>query len=116
MKIMIADDHAEMRDFLKSILQGSGVEFVECRDGGEAMACFAAQRPDWTVMDVRMKPVDGVTATRDILARFPASRVLIITQDHNPRLRTEARSAGACGFLLKDDLSQLPQLISAGHE
>ena len=96
---MIADDNAEMRNFLKSILQGAGVEFVECRDGGEAMACFAAQRPEWTVMDVWMKPVDGFTATRDILARFPGSRILIITQDDNPRLKTEARAAGACGFI-----------------
>lgn len=113
MRIMIADDNAEMRNFLKSILQGAGVEFVECRDGGEAMACFAAQRPEWTVMDVWMKPVDGFTATRDILARFPGSRVLIITQDDNPRLKTEARAAGACGFLLKDDLPQLSQIVSA---
>ena len=65
-------------------------------------------------MDVRMKPVDGLTATRDITARFPASRILIVTQDGNPKLKAAAQLAGACGFLLKDDLSHLPQMISAG--
>jgi CheY-like chemotaxis protein len=111
MKIMIVDDSSEIRDFLKSILQGAGVEFVECGDGGEAIARFAALRPDWTLMDVRMKPVDGLTATRDITGRFPDSRILIITQDGNPRLKAAALSAGATEFLLKDDLSSIRQII-----
>jgi len=117
MKIMIVDDNAEMRTYLKNILGGTGAEFVECADGGEAIATFPAAQPDWTLMDLVMKPVNGLTATRAITGQFPESRVLILTQDANPQWRAAASAAGACGFLLKDNLSQLPQMISANaHE
>lgn len=111
MKIMIVDDNQEMRKFLRTLLERADVEFIECDDGSEAIARFAEALPDWTLMDVRMRQVDGLSATRDIVGRFPQSRIVIITQDINPRLPEAARTAGACGFMQKDDLTGLPQML-----
>lgn len=111
---MIADDNAEMRSFLKSILQRPGVEFTECSNGAEAIACYAPTLPEWTLMDIAMKPIDGITATREIVARYPDARVLVITQEGSPGRKAAARKAGAWGFLLKDNLSLLPGILFEG--
>ena len=62
MKIMIVDDNQEMRKFLRTLLERADVEFIECDDGSEAIAQFAEALPDWTLMDVRMSQVDGLSA------------------------------------------------------
>ena len=59
MKIMIVDDNSEMRTLIRSLLKDVAQEFVECAGGEEAVARFATERPDWTLMDVVMPGVDG---------------------------------------------------------
>ncbi len=109
---MIVDDNAEMRALIRTLLAGVAEQFVECQDGQEAVAVFEWERPDWAVMDVVMKQMDGVTATRLIRSQFPESKVLVMTQHQNPKLRLRAEEAGSTGFLLKDDLMQLPGIIA----
>lgn len=116
MKVMIVDDNAEMRGLIRTLLSGVANEFVECADGTEAVAVFGVEHPDWAVMDVAMKQMDGLTATRLIISSFPDSRILIITQHNHPKLRDNARDAGAEGFLLKENLIELRSLISVGAE
>ena len=124
MKVMIVDDNAEMRGLIRTMLAGVAIEFVECADGGEAVAAYGTERPDWAVMDVAMKTMDGLTATRLITSNFPGSHILVVTHHNNPKLRESAREAGAEGFLLKEDLMQLRSLLSVakrdggpeGHE
>jgi two-component system response regulator DegU len=111
MKIMIVDDNAEMRRLLMGLLRREGTEFIECADGAEAVPAFEVHHPDWTVMDIMMKDVDGITATQRIHDRHPNSRVVVVTQHDNPKLRAAALTAGACGFALKDDLDSLLQII-----
>ena len=112
MKVMIVDDNAEIRAFIKTVLTDVATEFVECADGREAVAVYEAERPDWAVMDVMMGGLDGVTATRLITSRFPDSRVVVVTQHNNPKLRERAREAGARVFLLKEDLTELPAALT----
>jgi CheY-like chemotaxis protein len=116
MKVMIVDDNAEMRGFIRTLLGEVADEFVECADGREAVAVYEAERPDWAVMDVMMGAIDGVTATRLITSRFPESRIMIVTQHNNPKLRDRAREAGAAGFLLKEDLLELRSALTAPRE
>ena len=111
MKIMIVDDHAEMRRLLRSTLSHPACEFVECADGAEAVAAFATQRPDWTIMDVAMKDLDGIEATRRIKARFADARIVILTQHDSPPMRQAAATAGAFGFVAKDNLAELGALL-----
>ena len=65
MKILIADDDARMRQMVKQMVAGLASEVCEARDGGEAITICAAQRPDWVLMDLRMKPMDGLHATAE---------------------------------------------------
>jgi CheY-like chemotaxis protein len=116
MKVMIVDDNTEMRGLVRSLLNEVASEFVECGDGREAVAVFESERPDWTVMDVAMKVMDGLTATRLITSKFPGSHIMIITQHNNPKLRERALEVGAAGFLLKENLMDLRPALSAGLE
>jgi len=108
---MIVDDHAEMRRLLRSLLDDLASEFTECADGTEAVAAFARQRPDWTLMDIAMKGMDGLEATRRILKQFPGSRILMLTQHDTPQMRAAALEAGACAFISKDNLDQLGTIL-----
>jgi CheY-like chemotaxis protein len=109
---MIVDDHAEMRTLIRSLLGNVDREFVECATGDEAVAKFAAERPDWTVMDICMSGLNGLVATRQIKAQFPEARILIITQYDNLLLRNSASDAGATDFLSKEDLTRLESILS----
>jgi CheY-like chemotaxis protein len=111
MKIMIVDDHREMRRLLMSTLQNLASEFVECSDGTEAVAAWSQHRPDWTVMDVAMKSMDGLEATRQIKARFADARIVILTQHDTPPMRQAATRAGALGFVAKDNLVELGTIL-----
>ena len=108
---MIVDDHAEMRRLLRSVLAPLATEFTECNDGAEAELSFARERPDWTIMDVVMKGVDGIEATRRIKAQFADARIIILTQHDSPPVRQAAASAGAFGCLSKDSLAELGALL-----
>lgn len=113
MKIMIVDDHREMRRLVMSTLENLASEFVECCDGAEAVAAWAQHRPDWTVMDVAMKPMDGLEATRLIKARFADARIVIITQHDSAPMRQAAKRAGASVFFSKDNLADLANALES---
>jgi|SRR5215471_2742975 len=112
MKVMIVDDNAEMRGLIRTMLTGVASKFVECSDGEEAVGRYQAERPDWAVMDVAMKTMDGLTATRLITSEFPGSHIVVVTHYNHPKLRQSAREAGAEGFLLKEDLIELRSLLA----
>jgi len=109
---MIVDDSVEMRALVRSLLSGVASEFVECASGDEGVARYATERPDWTIMDVVMQGMDGLTATRRIKAQFPEARILVMTQHHNLKLRDSAREAGAASFLEKDQLVSLESILT----
>ncbi|MEY9873851.1 DNA-binding NarL/FixJ family response regulator [Streptacidiphilus sp. MAP12-33] len=113
-RILIADDQALIRQGLRAVLDSEpGLEVVaEAADGAEAVEAARRLRPDVVVMDVRMPRLDGVAATRALLAAEPAPcRVLILTTFHLDDYVAQALRAGASGFLLKD--STADQLVEA---
>ena len=112
MRILIADDNARMRQMVKQALMGLASEICEASDGGEAIAACAAHRPDWVLMDLRMKPLDGLRATAEIMARFPETRIAIVSQYDDPELRAEAARVGACAYVLKESLQELPGILA----
>jgi CheY-like chemotaxis protein len=111
MKIMIVDDHAEMRRLLRSMFTDPTSEVTECADGAQAVAAFAHHRPDWTIMDIAMKGVNGLEATRRIQKEFAGSRIVMLTQHDTPQMRAAALEAGACAFVSKENLAQLNTII-----
>jgi two-component system response regulator DegU len=111
MLIQIVDDSPNMREAIKSVLSGLSAEFIESNDGDEAVKEYASRKPDLVIMDIRMGRMDGVSATRAIRAQSPNARVIVVTQYDDNDLRIAARDAGAAGFVLKDDLSLLLNVI-----
>ena len=112
MKILIADDNAEMRGFLRRLCATIATETRECADGSKAIRAFNDFQPDWTLMDLAMPGVDGLTATRRILSMHPGARVVILTQHRGAEYEQAAREAGACAFLLKENLQSLLTLLT----
>ncbi len=115
-KLLIVDDSAEMRQLLKSIVKKTADEVIECEDGDEVLAAFVACKPDWVLMDVEMKRMDGLRATANLVKLHPQAKVIIVTQHVDVHTRVAASEAGARFFIGKDDLLSLRSLIKEVHE
>ncbi|WP_194925492.1 response regulator [Catenulispora pinisilvae] len=102
--VLIADDQPLQRLGLRMLLEGTdGVTPVgEASQGAEAVRLAAELRPDVVLMDVRMPGMDGLEATRQIVATGGRTRVLIVTTFDLDEYAYEGLRAGASGFLLKD--------------
>ena len=103
-RVLVADDQALVREGLVMILAAqSDIDVVgEAGDGVEAVALAKDLRPDVVLMDVRMPRLDGIEATRRIIATVPSCRVLVLTTFDVDDAVLGALHAGASGFLLKD--------------
>ncbi len=102
--VLLADDHTVVRQGLRKILESSpDIEVVgEVGDGAAAVAAAATLKPDVVLMDVRMEQLNGIEATRQILATQPTVRVLILSMYDNEQFVRQSIEAGAQGYLLKD--------------
>ena len=101
---MIADDQTLVRTGFRMILRDAGIPVVaEAADGAEAVAAVRAHDPDVVLMDIRMPEMDGLEATRRILAEQPGTdcRIIILTTFDLDQYVYGALAAGASGFLLK---------------
>ncbi len=103
-RVLIADDHALVREGLRAVLDGEpGIEVIgEAADGLRAVEACERLRPDVVLMDVRMPGVDGLEATRRIKSGIPGVSVVMVTMHENPDYLLEAVRAGAAGYVLKD--------------
>ena len=113
MKVLIVDDNPGIRRLLRRVLCEIATSYVECSDGAEALAVYSGQLPDVVLMDIRMPNVDGLKATRQIRNFDPNARVIIVTDFDDPEVRSTALEAGACGYSLKQNLTDLPRLVSS---
>jgi DNA-binding NarL/FixJ family response regulator len=112
-KVLVADDQSLVRAGFRMLLADQpDIEVVaEAVDGREAVEKAARFQPTVVLMDIRMPELDGLGATRRILEADPAARVLILTTFDLDEYIYEALSAGASGFVLKDDPPE--QLLDA---
>lgn len=103
-RVVLVDDHAILRHGLARLLQADGdIEVVgSVGDGDEALDVVREHRPDVVLMDLQMPRVDGVTATRQILAELPDTRVVVLTSFSDSGRILAALDTGAVGYLLKD--------------
>ena len=102
-KILIADDHAVVREGTRRILeQDQGLEVVaEAGDGEEAVRLATNLKPDVAIIDIAMPNIDGIEATRQIKALCPDTTVLILTAYDDDQFIFSLLEAGAAGYLLK---------------
>ncbi len=109
--ILIVDDNTAMRRAIISTACSEGDTIVECADGSEALEAYSRHRPDYVLMDIRMKQMDGLTATAQIHTFDPKAKVIMVSDFGSPAFRQAARKAGATGFVLKEQLPALRQLL-----
>ena len=119
LRVVIADDQALVRTGFRMILNARGIDVVgEAADGAEAVEAVRRLRPNVVLMDIRMPTMDGLEATRRILAEPTDCRVLILTTFDLDRYVYAALAAGASGFLLKDvtpeHLAAAVRLVTTG--
>jgi DNA-binding NarL/FixJ family response regulator len=103
-RVVIADDHPMFREGLAALFEAMpDVDVVaECSSGAEAIEAAAAHQPDVVLMDLQMPEMDGVTATAEIVRRFPDVKVVILTSFGETERVHAALEKGASGYLLKD--------------
>lgn len=120
-RVLLVDDQELVRSGLRRILRRKdGFEIVgECADGDEVIAAVSAHRPDVVVMDLRMRRMGGIDATRLLSATAAAPPVLALTTYEDDDLLSGVLRAGACGYVLKDspaeELIRAVRLVAAGE-
>jgi len=115
LRAIIADDDAFVRRLVKEALQEAGIVVIaEAASGREAVELTLHYGPDAVLMDVVMPEVDGITATRRIVAERPDQSVILLTGSDNDEIALVGLRAGAAGFLTKDlPVEALPRTVRA---
>ena len=104
-RILIVDDHKGFRDGIKTLINREvDMEVVgEAENGQVAIALAGNLQPDIILMDVSMPVMDGIEATRQILADKPDMKILALSMSSDDGSRTSMMRAGALGYIMKDD-------------
>ena len=122
-RVVVVDDHAVVRSGLLAFLEGEAdLEVVGAADGGAELLDLLARldsegvRPDVVLMDLQMRPVDGIESTSMVRARYDDVEVVALTSFGEPERVQRALEAGASGYLLKDaDADEVAAAIRAAH-
>lgn len=109
-KFLIVDDHPGFRQVIRAFLPEGLV--VECNDGTAVLALYDTERPDWVLMDIEMRDLDGFAATRRLKALYPEAHVIIISNHGEEEFRREAAELGTEGFVHKSELEKLAGILS----
>ena len=120
LKVVVVDDQAIVRGGVRAMLDAADdIEVVgEAEDGGQAVELVLRAHPDVVVMDIRMPNVDGIEATRRLMAAGSRARILMLTTFNLDEYVFQAMRAGAAGFLLKatppERLAEAVRVVAAG--
>jgi CheY-like chemotaxis protein len=111
MKLLIVEDSVEMRRELRDLVSDLADDIHECGDGSLALSAYEEHRPDWVLMDIVMKEVDGLEATRQIKSVWPGAKIVIVTSYDDDELKEASTKAGACAYVLKENLLEVRSLL-----
>ena len=112
-KVLIVDDHSMVRQGLTDLLTSAeGIEVVGAiADGDQALTAVTELEPDIVLMDLSMPGMDGIDATRAVVAEYPSVRVIMLTSFSESSRILASLEAGAVGYVLKD--AEPPEIIKA---
>ena len=118
-RVVLADDHALVRQGLKALLEREGFQVVgEASDGQEAVRLLPSLHPDVAVLDISMPLLNGVDAARELQKASPKTKIILLTRHDEDQYVTESLRAGVKGYVLKSqaatDLVHAIQQVSRG--
>ena len=111
MTVLIVDDHAQVRQIIRSVIADLALEIRESATAEEALAACADDKPDWVLMDIQLPGMDGLAAARVIVATWPTVRVCMVTNYDDLALRADAGDAGASAYVVKENLLVLREVL-----
>ena len=110
--VLLVENNNARRALIRDLVEPIAGTIHECQDGMAAVQAYGRLRPDWVLMDIGMDGLDGIAATRAIRQLDPHARIIIVTEHGGDDFRRASKTAGACGFVLKRDLLDLPALVA----
>jgi CheY-like chemotaxis protein len=111
MKLLIVEENPGLRRLLLALLSDRGDEIRVCAEGTEALSLCAVEQPDCVVLDLNLARADGLSLTRQMLSLCPQTRVMLVADEDDARLRERAGQAGASQVISKERLTELPALL-----
>jgi DNA-binding NarL/FixJ family response regulator len=113
MNVLLVEENRALRYILRQLVSSPGTWIQECVSSAEAIAAYAADRPDLVIIDISIKDVDGLTVCIEIRALDPQAKVILVSEFDDAAVRERAQSVGACGYVLKDNLLDVKYLLKA---
>src|SRR5437588_12101008 len=115
MRVVLADDHALVRQGVRALLEKAGFEVVgEASDGQEALLLVTAVRPDVAILDIGMPLLNGPDTARDVQKAWPKTKTVLVTRHDEVQYVSEALRAGGKGYALKNQAAR--DLVEAIHQ
>lgn len=111
---MIVEDHVDMRRMLNNMVAScftESVEIIECESGEEAVEQYMLTKPNCVLMDFQLTKMNGLEATKLIFERDSQATIIFVTSYDSPSLRKKAEDLCILGFISKNNLSALTQLL-----
>jgi two-component system, NarL family, response regulator NreC len=114
-RVLLADDHALVRQGLKTLLEEHGFQAAwEASDGQEALRLASKANPDLAIIDISMPVLNGIDVTREMLRTSPRTKTILLTQHNEERYVIEALRAGVRGYVIKSQAAE--DLVQAASE
>ncbi len=111
MKILVVEDNTSMYENIAHTLEAENNSIVYCSSSSEVLLRFKDINPDVVVMDIRIKPLNGIKTTKMLKDIHPNAKIIMLTSHDEPEYRNAAREAGANAYVLKENLAHLKTLI-----
>lgn len=112
MKLLVVEDDKRIRKMILAMVGDIADKSFECENGSQALKIYAEHLPDWVLMDLMMPELDGISATRKIISSFPNAKIIIVTSIKSDAMQKTASIAGACGYVLKENLADIRGIIT----
>lgn len=112
MKLLIVDDNYKVREMMKSLFKPEFSEIRECEDGADVLDEYSYFRSDWVFMDIEMKKLDGISASKKLMNSFPEAKIIIVTNYNIKEYRKDAKSAGVKDYVLKENIIDIFKIIN----
>jgi CheY-like chemotaxis protein len=115
-KLLIVEENGAMLRLVRALIEGLPFTVSECHDGAQVLVVCAEVQPDWVLIDLNLAGMDAFAATRQIATAHPRSRVLLLSEDDDVRLRYMAAGAGVWAVVLKENLIEVRRFLEPSAE